>query len=114
MKVKHAALWIVASMVCFFLLGYLTRAVLGNTSKHPESSYLDRLEEDLKLTSDQRSRIGDCLSREDEEIQKLMSSYREPINKELQTIRASTREEIRKMLNEEQLKVFDGGSFFSD
>lgn len=114
MKTKSPVLWIVVIALCFFAFGYLTSLFVSKSSARRAPSYVERLDETLDLSDEQEKKIGDCLADEDEQIDAVIDRVRAPVVEEIETIRRTTSEKIRAILDESQRALFDGGGFSKD
>ena len=108
MNGKGALLWIVVIAVSCFLLGSLAGRFYQQEGEGAEKTYVERLESDLDLTEDQKQKITDYLTKEDEAIRLILDRFREPVATEIEKIRDVTRQRIRDLLSPEQCRLFDG------
>lgn len=106
---KPGFLWIVVLAVSFFFIGFLVNGFISKAGGGAQKTYLEGLNDDLDLNDEQSRQVKALLQKEDEAIRKIIDSHSGPIKAEIDAVRRSTENEIRKLLTKEQARLLDEG-----
>ena len=101
--------WILLYGVCLFALGFFAHMLMVERTPPLDTGYLEHLTQALSLSPDQEKGIRNLLEEADRRIDALKEGKEaKAFFERIQRIRAETSEAIRKMLDEEQRRRYDG------